>query len=108
MLDYELPLASRWTARFNAAWRYVGEQGTAIAAQTGTDNSYVLPSYTALDLSAGLVRGNWTVRLFARNVTDRRAYIGGGLAVDADNVPYGIELNALQPRTVGVSVDVGY
>ena len=49
-----------------------------------------------------------TIRLFARNVTDRRAYIGGGLGVDADNVPYGIDLNALQPRTVGISVDVGF
>jgi len=67
-----------------------------------------LPSYAALDLAADVTRGNWTIRLFARNVTDRRAYIGGGLGVDADNVPYGIDLNALQPRTMGISVDVGF
>jgi len=108
VLDYEFALASRWSAHVGGGWRYVGEQGTAIAAQTGADNSYVLPSYTALDLSADVTRGDWTIRLFARNVTDRRAYIGGGLGVDADNVPYGIDLNALQPRTVGISVDVGF
>jgi iron complex outermembrane recepter protein len=108
VLDYELALANRWTAHFGGGWRYVGEQGTAIAAQTGPDISYVLPSYAALDLAAELTRGNWSVRLFARNVTDRRAYIGGGLGIDADNVPYGIDLNALQPRTVGISVDVGF
>jgi len=108
VLDYERIMANRWTAHWSAGWRYVGEQGTAIAAQTGADISYVLPSYTALDLAAELTRGNWSVRLFARNVTDRRAYIGGGLGVDADNVPYGIELNALQPRTIGVSLDVGF
>lgn len=107
VLDYEFALANRWTAHIGGGWRYVGEQGTAIAAQTGADNSYVLPSYTALDLAADVTRGKWTIRLFARNVTDRRAYIGGALGVDADNVPYGIDVNTLQPRTVGVSIDVG-
>ena len=86
----------------------MAEQGTAISAQTGTDNSYVLPPYGALDLAADLTRGNWMIRLFARNVTDRPAYIGGGLGVDADNVPYGIDASVLQPRTVGISVDVGF
>jgi outer membrane receptor protein involved in Fe transport len=108
VLDYEFALANRWTAHVGGGWRYVGEQGTAIAAQTGADISYVLPSYTALDLSADVTRGDWTIRLFARNVTDRRAYIGGGVGVDADNVPYGIDLNALQPRTVGISIDLGF
>jgi len=108
VLDYELALASRWIAHVGASWRYVGEQGTAIAAQLGADNSYVLPPYGALDLAADLARGNWMIRLFARNVTDRRAYIGGGLAVDSDNVPYGIDANVLQPRTVGISVDIGF
>jgi iron complex outermembrane recepter protein len=108
VLDYELPLANRWIAHVGGGWRYVGEQGTAIAAQFGDDNSYVLPPYGALDLAADLARGNWVIRLFARNITDRRAYIGGGLAVDSNNVPYGIDANVLQPRTVGISVDVGF
>jgi outer membrane receptor protein involved in Fe transport len=108
LLDYEMALANRWSAHIGGGWRYVGEQGTAIAAQLGADNSYVLPPYGALDLAADLARGNWMIRLFARNVTDRRAYLGGGLAVDFDNVPYGIDANVLQPRTVGISVDVGF
>ena len=108
LLDYELALANRWSAHVGGGWRYVGEQGTAIAAQLGADNSYVLPPYGALDLSADLTRGNWMIRLFARNVTDRRAYLGGSLAVDSANVPYGIDANVLQPRTLGISVDVGF
>jgi outer membrane receptor protein involved in Fe transport len=108
LLDYELALANRWRAHVGGGWRYVGEQGTAIAAQLGADNSYVLPPYGALDLAADLARGNWMIRFFARNVTDRRAYIGGGLGVDFDNVPYGIDANVLQPRTVGISVDAGF
>lgn len=108
LLDYEFALANRWTAHIGGGWRYVGEQGTAIAAQTGADNSYVLPPYGALDLAAELIRGSWTISVFARNVTDRRAYIGGGLVIDADDVPYGIDASVLQPRTVGIGVDVGF
>jgi iron complex outermembrane receptor protein len=108
LVDYELVLANRWIAHFGGGWRYVAEQGTAISAQTGTDNSYVLPPYGALDLAADLTRGNWMIRLFARNVADRRAYIGGGVGVDADNAPYGIDASVLQPRTVGISVDLGF
>ena len=108
LLDYELPLANRWIVQLGAGWRYVAEQGTAISAQTGADNSYELPPYGSLDLAAELTRGQWMIRLFARNVTDRRGYLGGALGVDADNVPYGIDANVLQPRTVGVSVDVGF
>jgi iron complex outermembrane receptor protein len=108
VLDYELALANRWLAHLGSSWRYVGEQGTAIAARIDVDNSYVLPAYGALDLAADFSRGNWAIRLFARNVTDRRAYIGGGLALDVDNVPYGIEASVLQPRTLGISVDVGF
>jgi iron complex outermembrane recepter protein len=108
VVEYEFARANRWIAHIGGGWRYVGEQGTAIAARLGADNSYVLPSYAALDLAADFTRGNWMLRLFARNVTDRRAYIGGSLGVDADNVPYGIDVNALQPRTVGMSVDVGF
>ncbi len=109
VLDYEFALAKgRWTAHIGGGLRYVGEQGTAFAAQTGADISYVLPSYAAVDLAVELARGSWMIRLFARNVTDRRAYIGGGLVVDARNVPQGIDVNVLQPRTVGVSIDVGF
>lgn len=108
VLDYELALSNRWTAHLGGSWRYVGEQGTAIAARVDADNSYVLPAYGALDLAADFARGNWTIRLFARNATDRRAYIGGGLAFDAANVPSGIDASVLQPRTLGVSIDVGF
>jgi outer membrane receptor protein involved in Fe transport len=79
LLDYEW----RWRiagARTSAA---VGAMSASKARRSplsfGADNSYVLPPYGALDLSADLARGNWMIRLFARNVTDRRAYLGGSL-----------------------------
>jgi iron complex outermembrane recepter protein len=108
VLEYELSLADAWRLRIGGGYRYVGEQGAAVATQIGADTSYVRPSYKALDLATDLMRGNWTLRLFARNVLDERAYTGGEVMLDAANVPYGIDVNMLQPRTVGVSVDVNF
>lgn len=46
-----------------------------------------------------------TVRLFAKNVTDERAFAGGGTTVNGLDQPIRLDLALLQPRTVGVSAD---
>ncbi len=106
--DYLFAFSEGWDARVGGGYRYVDDQGAAFALRSGTDTSYVRPSYSVIDLSADLTHGAVTYRLFARNVADERAYTGGGLVSDALNNPYGIEVSVLQPRTVGVSVDVNF
>jgi outer membrane receptor protein involved in Fe transport len=49
-----------------------------------------------------------TLRLFARNLTDTLAYTGGGVTVDGLNTPVRVDVNVLQPRTVGFSLDVRF
>ena len=64
------------------------------------------PAYGAMDLSADFSNGRWTVRVYAKNVWDERAYPTvflntnalTGDVVDALGTP-------IQPRTVGVEVD---
>ena len=74
----------------------------------GADNSYVLPS---------LRRARPRRRAHARQLDDPalrpQRYGSARLhrrrpGVDADDVPYGIDASVLQPRTVGISVDVGF
>jgi iron complex outermembrane recepter protein len=107
-LDYAFALADKWNAHVGGGYRYVGDQPAAFAARVGGTASYIRPSYGALDLNADLTHESWTFRLFARNVTDKNAYTGGDVATNALNIPFGIELNVLQPRTVGVSVDLRF
>ena len=49
-----------------------------------------------------------TLRLFVRNLTDELAYTGGGATVDGLDAPVRFDFNALQPRTIDVSVDVEF
>ena len=92
----------------SGGWRYVGEQGTAIAAQTGADIPMSCLLYGSLDLAAELTRGSWTIRALRPQRYRPARLHRRRPGVDADNVPYGIDANVLQPRTVGIGVDVGF
>ena len=65
-----------------------------------------LDSYYAVDLYADLSSGNWTVRAYARNVTDERAY--STIATENNQVtgeiPY-LAATPIQPRTIGLEFD---
>jgi iron complex outermembrane recepter protein len=94
-------------AHVGAGWRYVDERQTAVVTNSD-DISYVLPQYDVVDLNAEMIFGAITARLFVKNLTDERAYIGGGVIVDGLNQPVRLDANVLQPRTVGLSLDVQF
>jgi outer membrane receptor protein involved in Fe transport len=72
------------------------------------NNPNALPQdgYTAIDLNADVSNERWTLRLFIKNLTDKRAYTNLSLLANAltgeaskvNGVP-------LAPRTVGVGFD---
>jgi outer membrane receptor protein involved in Fe transport len=119
-LDTQLPGVPEWSgaltvnysftafgdreANIGGGWRYVDERYSQVV--TLSDNlAYLLPSYDVLDLNADVQFDSVTVRLFAKNLTDERAFTGGGVTTDGLNRPVRLDLAVLQPRTVGVSVD---
>lgn len=60
----------------------------------------VLPSYTKLDLSAGINLSTWSVNLFANNLTDKRGILASGTAPGT--------FVLIQPRLIGVSVQANF
>lgn len=58
-----------------------------------------LESYWNIDFSAGMELNEWTLNVFANNLTDERGEIKGG----AGEVPPGY-FQYIQPRTIGISV----
>jgi iron complex outermembrane recepter protein len=92
---------SGWNGHVGAGLRLVGDRRST--PTLGQD--FPLDSYAALDLNADVSNDHWTVRLFAKNVTDERAYEN----IDAFSTLVGTidHLNAspIQPRTAGVEVD---
>jgi iron complex outermembrane receptor protein len=105
ILHYEHPLLQDLNAQFDTVWRYVGARNTAFPGSADVIGNYRLASYSTLDLSAGVTQNAWTARLFVRNATDRYTYLfvvpPGGTDSPSSNV-------ILQPRTVGLSIDVRY
>jgi iron complex outermembrane recepter protein len=102
--DYSFTFPGGHPARVGAGWRYVDEQYTTVV-QGPVNQAFLLPSYDVLDLNADVTFNRLTVRLFAKNVTDERAFTGGGLIVNAADLPVQLDLGVLQPRTFGVSLD---
>ncbi|GFE82547.1 TonB-dependent receptor [Steroidobacter agaridevorans] len=119
-LDVQLPGVPEWSGAITAnyaftafggreanvggGWRYVDERYSQVV--TTVDNlAYALPAYDVLDLNADVQFDSVTVRLFVKNLTDERAFTGGGVTTDGLNQPVRLDVAVLQPRTVGLSVD---
>jgi outer membrane receptor protein involved in Fe transport len=105
--DYSFKAFGGHDAHVGAGWRYVDERQSLVV--TNTDNlSYVLPEYDVVDLNADVAFDAVTVRFFVKNLTDERAYVGGAPLVNGLNLPVRADANIMQPRTIGVSLDVQF
>jgi outer membrane receptor protein involved in Fe transport len=91
-------------ANVGGGWRYVDERWSQVV-MTEDNLAYALPAYDVLDLNADVRFDSVTLRLFVKNLTDERAFTGGGVTTDGLNRPVRLDLAVLQPRTVGLSVD---
>jgi iron complex outermembrane recepter protein len=97
-IDYEFPVAQSWTGRLGAGYRYVDERFSTFPA--GATPRSRFDRYDLVDASAAIENERWTVRLFARNLLDERAYINGsGL---------GNYFTIIPPRTIGLSLDARF
>jgi len=97
--DYEFPfIGSNGSATVGASLSYVGDRLGGFEATNVQRQPY--PSYTQLDLTAGVQYDSWAVRLFANNVADKRGILRAGTDSQFTNnfVTY------IQPRTIGLSL----
>lgn len=101
--DYAHPLNDVWTGHLGA--------GVRLQTDMFSTTPYInrLPAYGAVDLSAAVSNDRYTVRLFAKNIADKRAFatygvfpnpLTGGIADLAGSV--------IQPREVGLSLDARF
>jgi len=103
--QYAFGLSGDWEGIVAGNIRYVDDRLTG--AETAV-NTLSLPDYTTLDLSLAATNDVFTVRVYARNVTDEDAYLSGGIArtgFGARNYGWAVPV---QPRTVGVALDLRY
>ena len=112
MAQYEHTIPSSWHARVGASWRWIGETWNApFAVQSYSRGGYPavpLPAYSVIDLNAQVSRGPLTLRMFARNVADRRADLNAFAVPDGESMPAQIDHILLQPRTLGIGVEYDF
>jgi outer membrane receptor protein involved in Fe transport len=113
--DYAWALTNTWRAHLGSGFRWIGQEWSGNGAVESRSSfgypAVVLPHYSVLDLTAGIAKGPLTLRAFARNVTDQRAYLQSVTIADyVANPPTPVEINSrlVQPRTIGVGFDYSF
>ena len=94
---YSWSVFGNWTAQAGLGYRYVGDTVSAASSSAAVVRT---PSYQSLDLDARLTNANWTLSLFAKNVTDERGYIAPMFNGDAQ-----VDTAFIRPRTIGLALD---
>jgi iron complex outermembrane receptor protein len=109
--EYSLPLTDAWLGFVGGGYRYTGSTFSDVGGQTfeGTPAGYPVAAYSVVDLHVGVSSDDLTISLFAKNLTDERAYLSpSNYFNDAFGAPIDIRAPVLQPRTVGISVDKSF
>ena len=95
-MNYTRPIQSGWEGMAAADITYRGAENSYFASNAF---NIPLPSYTTVALRLGLIKDEWSITAFARNLTDERAQIS---AINSSQDPHA--LLTIQPRTIGISV----
>lgn len=106
-VNYDWTLPNLWRVHAGGDFRSVGQEWAAYvqSRSLGGYPTTELPSHTVLDLNAGITKGHLSVKFFARNLADKRAYLNSLVVVNDYNKPVQVENYLLQPRTVGIGFD---
>lgn len=122
--NYQFDVSDNIEARFGASVRHVGTRLSQVSRILGTDpdgagplpapiidnpDSLSIAGNTQLDLNASVtLNERFTLRAYARNVTDEQGAQGRNILENRPNPPGFISLSPLRPRTVGLALDVRF
>ena len=99
--DYRVRAWGRWTADFGGTARFDGSRHSGFASSAQIPD-YVLPSYSLLDLRAGLENARTDFTLYVDNVTNELAQL-------AATTSFGpTEITIERPRTIGATVTIHF
>jgi iron complex outermembrane recepter protein len=101
--DYAFALGESASARIGGSVRIVGDRVSAVES---SPLAVPVEGYATVDLNAAVTFADrWTVRVYARNLTNEEARITTNIA---QTNPGFLATAPLQPRTLGVAVDLSF
>jgi outer membrane receptor protein involved in Fe transport len=97
--NYRFPVAAGWTGYAGGTINYTGERRSDFSQRAAKD----VPSYTTVNLSAGIENGNWRLAFYGKNLTDTD---GITFLKSQSLTPAGSPFGAayIAPRTVGADL----
>jgi outer membrane receptor protein involved in Fe transport len=103
--DYDWMLSNVWHAHLGGSLRWIGRQwGLGVTRRSlGGGPTIEKPSYSVLDLNAGIANDRLAIKLYARNLLDTRGVLHNN--VIPPGAPTQAEAFIVQPRTVGVGFE---
>ncbi len=109
-VNYTRPVFENWNGFFGAGYRYTDStysfaQGEA---NSGEAAGFEAGGYSVVDLHLGVTDESWKISLYAKNLTNTRAYTQNSYGFDAVGLPINGTASVLQPRTIGISVDKSF
>lgn len=102
LANYTFQMGGSWGGRVGGGYRWVDDQKTGLDSDPTT---LTMDSYGAVDLSADFFNQRWSIRIFAKNVTDERAYQAMVPITDLVlGVTHFVSASPIQPRTMGIEL----
>ena len=96
--EYIFPLTSEMDGIIRADFNYYGR-----SFSTNNGDQRERPSWTALNLRAGVIRDDWEITLFVDNLTNEHANLADSRSIAAET-PGRQRLVTNRPRTIGIDV----
>ncbi|KQZ71348.1 hypothetical protein ASE06_18085 [Sphingopyxis sp. Root214] len=104
--DYEFELGGGNKGSFGAGIRHAGNRLSLVESDPLVARA---KAYTSVDLNASVTLGDhWTVRAYARNLFDNKGEMARSTLADGLNRPSFLAISPLQPRTIGVALDMAF
>lgn len=104
--DYEFDLGGGNKGSFGAGIRHASSRLSLVESDPLVARA---KPYTSVDLNASVTLGDhWTVRAYARNLLDNKGEMARSTMADGLNRPSFLAISPLQPRTIGVALDMAF
>lgn len=101
-LTQEFPVTDSLDGFVSGGVTYLGDR-LAPFNNAATTPRFVMPSYTTLDLRAGVSSGVWDLTLYVKNLTDEKGYLSATPRNSTTGLSaYGV--GVMQPRAIGMSL----
>ena len=104
--DYEFELGGGNKGSFGVGVRHASSRLSLVESDPLVARA---KPYTSVDLNASVtLADHWTVRAYARNLLDNKGEMARSTMADGLNRPSFLAISPLQPRTIGVALDMAF